>query len=327
MSEELKAEIRAKIYQYLASHRLETNKLEFKRQWYNLKDVKDRNEFLKDATAIVNSYGGDDGFIVIGIDEKDKSLWDSKIDDSGYKDQASIRNIIDANVDKPFRFDIDYLTIEEKTLCIVHLLPSTDKPHVILRYSDKNGKEHENEIFLRSGSSKVVASKADLDRMYIERNSIIVERKADVAINFHAFKSSYSSETSMHTIVRPILIENRGTRVLPIYKIFLQFNLDGKDLSFVHETTSDKPIIIEPNSIFRDSLKFAHYVNSYDPQTSHQLNELVNQILENPRHGDVVCSFILATGEYLPANLYMPNINHAKNSQTIADMMRYSATF
>jgi predicted HTH transcriptional regulator len=86
--------IRPLLIQYLSLDRLETNKLEFKRQWYNLRETSGKHEFLKDATAIVNSYGGDDGFIICGVDEKTKELFNSDLCDSGFKDQSSICKII-----------------------------------------------------------------------------------------------------------------------------------------------------------------------------------------------------------------------------------------
>jgi hypothetical protein len=50
-----------------------------------------KNEFFKDATAIINSYGGDDGFIIFGVDEKTKELCDASLDQSGYKKIFSVR--------------------------------------------------------------------------------------------------------------------------------------------------------------------------------------------------------------------------------------------
>ncbi|MBT1699491.1 putative DNA binding domain-containing protein [Fulvivirgaceae bacterium PWU4] len=314
MNDEIRDEVRAKVLQYLSFGRLETNKFELKREWYNLRESHGKNEFLRDATAIINSYGGENAFIVFGVAES-KELFDTKIEDSGYKDSASIKDIIDANVDKPFRFDVDHVNVNGKNLCFIYLHPSLDKPHVIVKYvNDNKGRAQENAIFIRSGSAKVSPTKGDLDRMYIERNTILVERKADVSINFHGFHFStdVNNRVATHTLERPLLIENRGTRVLAVYKIFLQFDLGDEKLVFIHETIAKKPIVIPPNDIYRENLKFFCKETPHRNQTSNKLNNVVNSVLENPRHGDVVCTLLLATGEDLPTNLFMPNINHAK---------------
>jgi hypothetical protein len=326
MSDEIRQEVRAKVLQYLAFEKLETNKFDVKKEWYKLRESKGKNEFLRDATAMINSYGGENSFIVFGIEEKTKELFDTKIEESGHKDSASIKNIVDSSIDKPFRFDVDHVEVDGKNLSFIYLHPSPDKPHIIVKFVDDKGRIFENAIFIRSGSAKVAPTKGDLDRMYIERNTILVERKADVAINFHGFQFSeqeVDNGASRHVIDRPFLIENRGTRVLPIYKIYLQFDVDNDKLLFVHETKSDKPIVIEPNAIYRDTLTFVCNVKS-SVGISHKLTAVVNKVLENPRHGDVVCRLILATGEYLPANLYMPNINHLKEPPpNLADMILY----
>ncbi len=319
MSDDLKRDVIAKFIQFIAIEKLETNKFEFKRQWYNLKDVKEKSEFFRDSTAVINSYGGDDGFIVIGIDDKTKELFDTKIEDSGFKDQSSIRDIVDTNIDKPFRFDVDYVEVNGKRLSVVHLFPSTDKPHVILKYQDKNGKEFSNEIFLRSGSGKVVASKGDLDRMYIERNTILVDRMAEVSINLNKFTvagSTYQGE-SVHSIERLVTIENRGIRILPIYRIMLRFVTPEKVFLFIHATHIGKPIVVEPNGAHVETLYFENVGQDLSPAEVQKLIALINEILENPQHGGVTCNLILATGEHLPAILFMPNIHQTDDHSDI----------
>jgi len=329
MSDEIKEGIKAKVLQFLSMKKLETNKLEFKREWHKLKEPKGYNEFLKDTTGIINCYGGDDAFIVFGVCEDEFKLFESKLSDSGYSDSADIKNIIDKNIDKPFRFDIDYLVVDGVTLCVIHLLPSTDKPHVVLRYmKDGVGTIFENAIFIRSGSAKVSASKADLDRMYIERNNIIVERKAEVSINFHAFKSSSITDIKSQAKLwfdRKVSIENLGTRVLSVSKIVLQFDLGDGRLLFLHKPKSEKAIVINSGDIFSSELRFECIQEKQDVQTANRINDLVNEVLKNPKHGSIACFLLLVSGETLPTNLFMPNIDYDKPDLDLLAMLQGTA--
>lgn len=308
MSDELKDEVKAKVLQYLAGSRLETNKLEFKKQWYTLTDVHQKNEFYKDTTALVNSYGGDDAFIVFGVDESTRTLVQARLSDSGYNDAADVKNIIDSNIDKPFRFEIDYVTVNNTNLCVFHIHPSTDKPHVILKYKDRANREYSNEIFIRSGSAKVVAGKADIDRMYIERNTIIVERKADISI--------YLSDISLHEetafdnstkcyFSKLVAIENRGSRVLNIYKIALDFTNSSQNVErFAFDTILGDPMVIEPNRVFIKSDCIFYHTSEQRRLSS--LMSFLSDVVRNRSQSSITCQFHLATGEIMPASLYEP---------------------
>ncbi len=144
---------------------------------------KDYYEFLKDITSIINSNGGDSGFIVIGIDSESKNLVDTKIDDSGLDDASKIKDIVVSNIDTPFTIDIDYITLEGKKLSIIHIPTTLHKPHIILRYYSPANQKFDNEIFVRNGSGTSIAAKSDLDRMYWERGNIVLPEKLSLTIN------------------------------------------------------------------------------------------------------------------------------------------------
>lgn len=308
MSDDLKEEVKAKVLQYIAGTALETNKLEFKRKWYDLKDSKQKNEFFKDTTALINYYGGDNGFIVFGIDEDTKDLYDTSLSESGYDDQADIKNIVDSNIDKPFRFDIDYVQVNGKRLSVFHLVPSTDKPHVILKYQDKKGQNFVNEIFTRSGSAKVVAGKADIDRMYIERNTIIVERKAEVSINLNKFHAATSESANTIYFSRLTTIENLGTRVLSIYRIHIRFQRENVDLLFYYETVVGNPFIVQPSQIETKELKFIHRGDG-SGFNAKAVNDIITDLINHAVRKNVSCYLTLASGETLPVILNLPNIS------------------
>jgi hypothetical protein len=60
-----KAYVSDKLVQSLAGYPIEANKLDCKLKWYDFQNDAGKNEFLKDASAIVNSYGGADGFLKV----------------------------------------------------------------------------------------------------------------------------------------------------------------------------------------------------------------------------------------------------------------------
>jgi hypothetical protein len=207
---------------------LETNKLDFKSEWYNLKDEKGKNEFLKDATGIVNSYGGADGFIVIGFNCKDNSFVNSPFTQSGLKDKTELIGIIASKVDRPFNLDEIPIQYNGKILSVVHIPPSLDKPHVIRRYVSDKGAEYENEVFVRHGSGAKRATKHDLDLMYAEKRSIVIDKRIDASINLilhtHRFQEFESVPISFKT---HIFLHNFGSRTIAFSKLILTIQVNG----------------------------------------------------------------------------------------------------
>lgn len=226
MNNDLKEQVRLRIQQKIKGLTIETNKFEVKKQWYDLswKEKLDNGktihnwqyyEFLKDCTSIINSYGREDGFIVIGVDNSN-NLFDAPIKDSGFADPSSIKDIIIGNVDKAFLIDIDYVEVEGKHLAVIHIPPSADKPHLVQKYISKNNNVSENVNFVRNGSGTHVATRGDLDRMYYERSNILLDKKIEVGIE--------------HIIYQPhgggiigagfdLVLDNTGSRRILVKKI------------------------------------------------------------------------------------------------------------
>lgn len=175
---EIQSQIHAIILQSISNPGLdlETNKLDFKSGWYDLKDEKQINEFLKDSTAIVNSYGGADGFIIIGFDPRSSKFHDSEFVHSKLRDKSDLSGLIGSKVDRPFNIDEIPYSYEGHRISILHFPPSLDKPHIIRRYVSDKGYEFENEIFVRHATGAKRAKKYDLDLMYAEKRSIVIER-------------------------------------------------------------------------------------------------------------------------------------------------------
>jgi hypothetical protein len=245
MEESIKTFVKSKVIEFLSGHKLETNKFELKQKWYDLscrkcpgeesKTIYNREyyEFLKDISGIINSTGGDSGYIVIGINQKTRQVYDTRLENSGLDDSSKIKNIIISNIDRPFVIDIDYIEIEGKNLSVIHTPATLYKPHVILSYISPSNQEFENEIFVRNGSGSIVAGKSDLDRMYWERGNIILPEKLFLTINrlnsgFEPQNLSDLNNKGRITYHLSCSFTNDGTRPLTIYSIRFKLQLNQK---------------------------------------------------------------------------------------------------
>jgi len=205
---------------------IEHPKFDFKSRWYDLKSIAGISEFLKDTSAIANTFGLD-GFVVIGFNDKENTFSSSPFSTSGLSDTSAIPDLVTKHVDRQYPIDYYETTIEDNTIGILHLAPSIDKPHVIRNYKVTSGKdvrEESNKIFIRKGSQTRTANKHDIELMFYDRKNIVPDY--DIHISFHsgAFKQDYASR---HSDTLPIHlkivlnIENAGRRPAAICRIDL----------------------------------------------------------------------------------------------------------
>src|ERR1700752_1194056 len=117
----------------------ENRKIEFKERWYDLTDLSGINEFLKDASAMANTFGPD-GMIIVGYNDKTKSQTSATFKDSRLPDTSRIIDLINKRVDRLFEVDIIEIEINGIPTSIIHIPPSIDKPHVIRNYQTKDSK-------------------------------------------------------------------------------------------------------------------------------------------------------------------------------------------
>lgn len=199
---------------------VESPKIDFKRQWYDLKSKKGINEFLKDTTAIVNTVGLD-GIIIIGWDDKACQYHAAKFKDSYLNDSNEVAGIIAKHCSDLFDFAIYDEVIEGNPVSIIHIPSSFSKPVVIKNYQTfhDNGsikKEIEHCIWVRKGTSIHHATKYDLEMMYYDRKNIIQEEKLEfyvkTPIDFRAQQIAFQ-----------VLIQNYGIRPVAITEATLEF--------------------------------------------------------------------------------------------------------
>jgi hypothetical protein len=307
MTDKIKEDVRTRVLQLINGQTLEQNKFEVKRQWYDLswkvkrengKEIrnKDYYEFLKDCTSIVNSYGGEDGFIIIGIDGL--TLMGTSITDSGLDDPSKIKDIIIANVDKPFPIDIDYLTVNGKSISIIYLPPSTDKPHLINEYYQPSGSKQECVIFYRNGTGSHVAKKGNIDLMYWERGNIILEKKLECHIPRHTLEFKYLEEINKLIFSAYMVFESLGTRDIMLHDLIATFHFNKTtgitpEIRFTLATFNPDKIVqflLLPKNQFHQASYSFNLEQSFDSQKTQQIKNYLDTFLKNGRSEIVTMS-------------------------------------
>jgi len=304
--------------QSLAGLEIENPKIDFKACWYNLSHHKDISEFLKDTSAIANTFGLD-GLIIIGFDEKNKAFFKTTFKDSNLKDTSLITDLINKNIDRLFEINIYDVSIDGNDLSIIHIPPSTDKPHVIRYYKkfDKQGKlkEELQRIFVRKGTSTFPAGKNDIELMFYDRKNIIPEYK--ILSSFHinylhlSIPSSSTYNQRAFDYIKgsiPLTFENIGRRPVAINEVKMSLSIYADPSS--HEILNIKSaqkykaenIIVHPNEIKTQSIEFIS--RDYNNYSYEDASKYLDDILTNKKNLTTkYLSLVLSTGELIDSEL------------------------
>lgn len=287
---------------------VENPKCDFKAAWYDLSSKAGINEFLKDSSAIANTFGLD-GFIVIGYDPKTNVYHDTNFLRSKLSDTSKITDIVNKKVDRLFDVIIYDTKIEGHSISIIHIPPSIDKPHVITNYQtfDKDGKikkEDQHRIFVRKGTSTFPASKYDIELMFYDRKNIIPEYKIqtslrckDVSLTVHG-----KENTSLH-LTLPVTFENLGMRPVSIVRTFLDlFLFDDASKDEIISLECDTTITIQPGRIKNVYLNF--HSSQFENREFTYVRMKATEINTN-RHKLLTKSVLLAlsTGKQISSDL------------------------
>jgi len=261
------------IQKSMASLEAENPKVDLKRQWYDLTDKKGVNEFIKDTTAIANTYGLD-GFLIFGFDEKKGTYQNAKSTDNGLRDSNEITNLISSRCSDLFDFNIYDFEIDGHQISVIHIPPTLAKPIVIPKYQtfDKKGNIiiHKHKIFVRKGTSTTEASKHDIELMYYDRKNIIPDYAFKTYINAISTNLKYST----YVVFINLAIANLGRRPAPIKRINgilkledgseirfdrpFRFNDEATEGDYNLDLTSSN-LIIRANDVVNESLRFMIY--------------------------------------------------------------------
>jgi hypothetical protein len=223
--EDIKKLVTEKIYQTLDGMSKENNKFDFKKEWYDLKNEIKMYEFLKDISAIINTPGPD-GFIVIGFDDKAKNYSNSVFSDSNLKDKNEIVGIINRRIEHAFEINIHDIEIEGHKLSVIHIPPSTKKPHFIRNYKTRK-KEEQHRIFIKNDTTTKIAGRDDLERMLWDNKNPEPEYNFELSLNIKSIVFNRANSGELEVGISGVVIENLSSRNLAIAN--LEFELTFND--------------------------------------------------------------------------------------------------
>jgi hypothetical protein len=315
---EIEKTVKSYIEQDLGGQEIENPKCDFKAKWYDLQIPRDLNEFLKDTSAIANTFGLD-GFIIIGYDSRQKSFPQASFSDSNLRDTSLLNDIINKRIDRLFDIAVYDFIINENKISVLHIPPSIDKPHVIRNYQtfDKNNnpKDEQHRIFVRKNTSTYPASKNDIELMFYDRKNVIPDYR--ILCSYHIETLNIYSRVLNTGKERKILelkalmnlvLENLGKRPVAIIEIKISFTLfeDPSPHELIDFTTGnqyrDSEIIVQPNQIKGVPINLIsdyYKANSYD-----KTQEFIKELNARKKQmGTNYLTLILSTGDILKCEL------------------------
>lgn len=162
---------------------------ELKRQWPNLSRTNpalrvESSKFVRELTAIANNCGPWNGYLIVGVDSTGK-IFDAPFKECGLRDESELQNLIVKSVSRQFAlatFDIvTTISGEKKTVGVIEIPRSTDKPHVMYEYVTSTT-PHVNYVPVKRGSRINPAGKFDLDAMYFDNLKSVPEYALDIKV-------------------------------------------------------------------------------------------------------------------------------------------------
>lgn len=309
-NEEILRQAYSYISQSMAGLEVENPKIDFKARWYKLTEPRGINEFIKDTSAIANSFGPG-GMIIIGYDDKKKELAHAKFSDCGLRDSSQLPDLINKRVDRLFQFELIEGHILGFILSIIYIPPSIDKPHVIRNYQTfdkvteaiKSNEDHK--IFIRRGSSTYTASKSDLELMYYDRKNIKPDYEILSTIPLIAFEVALVPTTSGQNFLIAdfnVITENIGRRPVSISSVSFKLSLFDDPSNYeIVEFNSLTRYISEPVILQSGELRNAHFqTETAREHPSFGLQRLSKEFNEQLKHIKITAyRLTLSNGELI----------------------------
>lgn len=317
--EEVKQTVWKYLQQSLAKQEIEHAKFEVKTTWYKLKQKKDISEFIKDTSAMANTFGPD-GFIVIGYNHSERKFTPARFSDCGLKDVTDLRSLVNKRVEQIFDFELYDVDIEGKLISIIHIPPSLTKPHVIKNYQTFNNedifkREEQHRIFVRKTGGVAIATKYDIDLMYYDQKNItpdyrVIITVSNVGLNINPIYSGSPRLCQGIEARIPLTIENVGKRPVSLSRMLITLPLLSTDqndkLHFVPEWMKTSPLILKPGELVAHDIKFiSGQYNSYQRET---VDPIIKSLLNNRNNlliEPIICT--MTTGISLTAETFIGN--------------------
>jgi len=262
--------VKQSINQSIEGQDLENKKFDFKKEWYNLKDKKGINEFLKDTSSIANTFGLD-GILVIGFDDGKNEFQESTFSNCGLKDKSQVYQLLVKRLSHPFDINIYDFDIDGHKISALHIPPAIEKPFLIKDYrtyhKDGNEKKREaHKTFVRKDAGTFPATKYDIDLMYYDRKNII----PDYRLIFDLLKvesGGIANDLNSIKLNIHLFLENLGKRSICIKQI---------NLAYSPKQYSNETYTIHIDAAKRLDLGLKYYTTNFP----------LIQIVTNPNNGN-----------------------------------------
>jgi hypothetical protein len=312
ITKDIEEKIIRELQQSMAGNEIESPKFDCKKIWYNTKDKNGLAEFLKDTSAIANTFGPD-GYILIGYDDKKREFTNVDFSQSGLADSSDLLPLITKHISEPFTIAYYEFKYNNNNLGVLHIPASIQKPHFIRNYVklDKNGyeKSEEHRVFIRKNTGTYPATKYDIDIMYYDRKNIIPDYEIYLTIRLRSSRFSLGNEgNEMILVIQPdITLENVGRRPVVIesvsFELTLQPNPSTTEKIGFHSVENLKGKIIRSNEVsFSNYARFA--ANYYNSKPKYGIIEFSTYL--NSRIDDIKldsCSIEMTNAQLIVPNL------------------------
>lgn len=143
-------------------NREEGAKLDFKLRM-EINGESGKRELIKDISAIANSRGGR-GYIVIGIEDKTKSI--IGIDGKCNFKEEQIQQIVTSRCEPPIPVTVDFIKLQNKTIGVITIYDGGQKPYQVR----DNGA-----FYIRRGSTTDIMRKVELIQAFEENFNFSIE--------------------------------------------------------------------------------------------------------------------------------------------------------
>lgn len=134
-------------------HRVESDTLEFKADFYSLDNDDEKGEFLKDLLAFINAWRNTDAYILMGVSESDGGI--ANVGGiTKQRDDNVLQTLARGKITPQPRFAYEVHVHEGKSCGVIHI-PVQKRPAYLPK---PFGKLRENTVYIRRGSSTSTAS-------------------------------------------------------------------------------------------------------------------------------------------------------------------------
>lgn len=210
----------------------ESTTLDFKEKEYNFEyaDDGEKSELLKDILAFANAWRRTDAYIMIGIEEV-KGGKSRVIGISKHIDDADLQQFVNSKTQRPVVFSYQVTEYDSKQIGLIHI-PLQERP-IYLKKDYGRLKKHT--VYIRRGSSTVVAEPDEVTRMGVSSGTI---DKRSPVLNIQFANTEKSTLLGSNLDISTIALDVPDDSAIPGYGLStgpFTINLGMENTNFYRE--------------------------------------------------------------------------------------------